>query len=87
MGRNLSDTVIILGCLAFLFVVLPVGVLVGYKYRNRLFSNVFMVSENVYMSLQNQSKKRAMEQVQFAREDEKEEDDSGALPKPTSGQT
>lgn len=30
------------------------------------------------MSLQNQSKKRAMEQVQFAREDEKEEDDSGA---------
>jgi hypothetical protein len=74
----LSDTVIIVGCLALLFVVLPIASVVCYKHRNRLFSNVFMVSETVYMSLMNQSKKRAMEQVQFAREDEKEEADSGA---------
>ncbi|MFC1683698.1 hypothetical protein ACFL0G_05800 [Candidatus Zixiibacteriota bacterium] len=74
----MSDTIIIIGCLAFLFVVLPAGVVVGYRYRNRLFSNVFIVSETVYMNFQSQLKKRAMEQVQFAREDEKEEDDSGA---------
>ena len=76
----MSDTTLIMCCFAFLFVVLPIGLVMGYRHRNRLFSNVFMVSETVYMSLMNQSKKRAMEQVQFAREDEKEEADSGAPP-------
>lgn len=78
----MSDTITIICCLAFLFVVLPIGAVVVYKNRRRLFSNVFMVSETVYMTLMNQSKKRAMEQVQFQREEEKEEADSGAPPNP-----
>lgn len=61
----------------FLFVVLPIGAMVGYKYRRRLFSNVLAVSQTIFMNYQCQSKARAMEQVHYAREDEEEEDDSG----------
>ena len=73
--------------MVFLFVVVPLGVLVGYKYRRRLSSNVHGVSETAYMNLQNQSKRRAMEQVQYAREDEEEQDDSGGPRNPGTQET
>jgi hypothetical protein len=79
----LSDTFVIIGCLGFLFVLVPVGLVLGYKHRRRLRSNVQAVSETAFMALQNQSKRRAMEQVQYARENEEEQDDAGEARGPT----
>jgi hypothetical protein len=75
--RELSDNIVIVGCIVFLFVVLPIGAILGYKNRRRLFSNVAAVAETIFMNYQSQSKARAMEHVQYAREDEEEADDSG----------
>lgn len=73
----MSDVIVIASCMSFLFVVLPIGAIVGYRCRRRLFSNVLAVAETVFMNYQSQLRVRAMEHVQYAREDEEETDDYG----------
>ncbi|MFH1699415.1 MAG: hypothetical protein ABIE07_02410 [Candidatus Zixiibacteriota bacterium] len=73
--------------------ILPAGVfaLIGYIIYRRLrgksthTAGTSFVGENIFMNMGQENQKSAMEEVQYIREDKRDDADSGDPPKPGEG--
>ena len=71
--------------LVVLFVLPFIIVIWAYKKRRRLFYNVHFTAAATYMRFQNESKRNAMEFVQYQQEEEEKDDEGEKVINPPTG--